>query len=111
MRADLAQVVTGLLADPKKEISLDELGAAIGDRAASTDEIDAMIATLESKGKSVGTRSGKSGVAMLRTTLEAARAIAEERGEKPTHAAIAERSGLTVDEVRQALALARVMQR
>jgi hypothetical protein len=111
MRVDLERVVNGLLADPKNEISLDELGAAIGGLAASTDEIDAVISALESKGRTVGTRTGKTGVAMLRTTLDAARALAEERGEKPTHADIAERSGLSVDEVRQALALARVMQR
>jgi hypothetical protein len=68
MRVDLERVVNGLLADPKNEISLDELGAAIGGLAASTDEIDAVISALESKGRTVGTRTGKTGVAMLRTT-------------------------------------------
>ncbi|MEO6577129.1 MAG: sigma-70 domain-containing protein [Polyangiaceae bacterium] len=100
-----------LLAAHEREISLDDLGEAIGDRAASTDEIDAMISALESRGRTVGTHAGKSGVAMLRNVLDAAREVARERGKKPTHAEIAERSGLTVDEVRQALALARVMQR
>lgn len=111
MRAELERVVEALLAAHEKEISLDDLGEAIGDRAASTDEIDAMISALEGKGRTVGTHSGKSGVAMLHTVLETARAVADERGRRPTHAEIAERSGLTVDEVRQALALARVMQR
>ena len=109
--ADLQRVVQGLLADSKDEISLDELAAAVGDLAVSTDEIDAMMSALEAKGRTVGTRSGKSGVTMLRAVVEAAREIAGERGKRPTHAEIAERSGLTVDEVRQALALARVMQR
>ncbi len=111
MRTDLERVVEALLAAHENEISLDDIGEALGDRAASTDEIDAMITALEAKGRTVGTHSGKSGVAMLHTVLAAAREVARDRGTKPTHAEIAERSGLTVDEVRQALALARVMQR
>ncbi len=111
MRADLERLVNRLLAGSTTEISLDALGAAVGDVAVSTDELDAMISALEAKGRTVGTHSGKSGVAMLHSVLEAAREISEERGKKPTQTEIAERSGLTLDEVRQALALARVMQR
>jgi DNA-directed RNA polymerase sigma subunit (sigma70/sigma32) len=47
----------------------------------------------------------------LKTVVATARALSVELGRRPSVAEIAARSGLTEDDVRHALSLARVMQR
>jgi hypothetical protein len=77
---------------------------------ASHDDVDAIMHALDAHGRRVVAPEGGGGEARLRIVLATARALVAD-ADKPTVAAIAARSGLTEDEVRHALALARVMQR
>jgi DNA-directed RNA polymerase sigma subunit (sigma70/sigma32) len=93
------------------EVTLDALGEALGARAVSHAEIDAMIAALEARGVKVVAPEGGGGEERLRVVVATARALVAELGRKPRPAEIAARSGLSEDEVRRALALAQVIQR
>lgn len=93
------------------EVTLDALGDAIGARAITPAEIDAMIGALEGAGRKVVTPAGGAGEARLSAVVAAARALAPVLGRKPTASEIAARAGLSADEVRHALALLKVMQR
>ena len=122
LRPELSRIVEGLLSQKKSGVSLDDLGEAIGALAISTDEIDAMVTALEGAGRSVGaedgvvTRRGKNdekapGEKFLLEVLTAARVLRHGLGRSASPAEIAARSGLTLNDVHHALALARVMQR
>lgn len=113
LRRELADIVERLVASSagSSAITLDALGEAIGARAISHEEVDAMLAALEARGVEVVGPEGGGGEARLRRALDAARLLRAELGRAPNVAQIAARSGLTEDEVRHALALARVMQR
>ena len=113
MKPELEEVVRVLLEAGKTggEISLDALGEALGTRAISADDVDEIMRALERQGLRVVGPEGGGGEDRLRGVVTTARALVAELGRKPTVAEIAARSGLTVDEVRQALALAQVMQR
>ena len=52
MRPELVAIVDGLLADkaPKSTIELDAVGDAIGARAVSSDDIDAILSLIEKRG-------------------------------------------------------------
>jgi len=111
LRPELQAVLQTLLADSAAEgtVSLDDIGAALGSRAVTPDEIDGMMAELEAAGRSiVGPEGG--GTARLKRVLDEARALTS-TGRRPTLALLSARTGLTSEEVRQALALAKVMQR
>ncbi len=97
--------------EPSRRVTLDELAEEIGVLAVSTDEINTLIEALEANGRAVD--AGTSGKASehLRGVLTAARALRGELGRTPTHAEIAARAGLTLAQVRHALALSKVMQR
>jgi hypothetical protein len=112
MRRAIRDVLDDLLARsaPGGEITLDAIGDALGTVAASHDEIDGLIAGLEAEGRVVGSKPGGDGEATLREVLAAARTIKDEGGQ-PTPRGIADRTGLPLDRVRHALALARVMTR
>ncbi len=109
LRAELAAIVGRLAASG--EVTLDALGEAIGAMLISSEEIDLMISTLEARGVRVVGPEGGGGEAHLRVVVTTARALVAELGRRPTSAEIAARSGLALDDVRHALALARVMQR
>jgi hypothetical protein len=113
VRAEVLAIVDALLeaSEPTKEITLDAIGDAIGAKAITPDEIDALITALEAAGRVIVGPKGGDGEDHLRAVLGAARALTPELGRRPTTAEIAERSGLTLLEVRHALALAKVMQR
>jgi succinyl-CoA synthetase alpha subunit len=113
VRAELQSIVVALLAASADagEVSLDAIGVAIGARAITSVEIDAMISALEAAGRKVVGPEGGAGEARLKEVVAAARALGPELGRKPTVAEIAARSGLSADEVRHALALLKVMQR
>ncbi len=106
------RVIDALLADsaPGASIHLDRVGDAVGAQAFSADDIEAVIAALESAGRQVVSPSA-TGKTDLPAVLEAARAIQSESGSRATVAAIAKRTGLTEDAVRLALSLGRVMGR
>ncbi len=123
LRGELRTIVEALLTSSAstKEVSLDAIGQAIGTRAITPVEIDAMIAALEASGRAVtspfasphgpdGPERG-AGEDRLKAVVAAARVLAPELGRPATVAEIAARSGLALDEVRHALALLRIMQR
>lgn len=113
MKPELRAVLDALLAESKdtSEVSLDALGEALGTHAISTDDVDEIMRALEGAGRKVIGPEGGGGEDRLKIVLTTARALMSELGRKPRVEEIAERSGLGVDEVRQALALAQVMQR
>jgi uncharacterized protein YidB (DUF937 family) len=109
----LEKVAAALLAASaeSKTISIDSIGGAIGLVPVSADDIEALMATLEEAGRAVIGPEGARGVGMLRLVIPAARELTAALGRKPTVPEIAARTGYNEDEVRQALALARVMGR
>lgn len=113
LRAELVAVVDALLAParPGSAIELDAIGEAIGARAVSADEIDAMLSLIEGRGFRVVTRAGGGGEATLKTVLTVARALRAELGRAPRPDEIAGRAGLGLIDVQHALSLARIMQR
>lgn len=112
MRPELRRILDRLTADfaLTGAVSLDAIGDAIATTQVSVDEIDALIAALEGAGLTVVGPSGGGATQRLGRVVGAARAL-REAGERPTLAAIAARTGLSDEQVRHALALARVMQR
>jgi hypothetical protein len=92
-------------------LTLDALGDAIGSLAITPDEIDALMAALEAQGRRLLGPEGGGGEQRLGRVIAAARALTSETGRRPGVAEVAERSGLTPEQVRHALALLRVMQR
>lgn len=92
-------------------ISLDALGEAIGSRAVSYDEIDAMLSALEARGIHVDAHTDERLTERLRVVVRVARALATELKRRPVIGEIAARAALSESEVRGALMLARVMQR
>lgn len=111
LRPALRAIVDGLLArfTRGEAIALDDVGDALGTTAASYDEIDAMLRALEAEGRRVAGPEGAKGERTLQTVLADARVFRAEHGRAPSAAQIAERTGLDVERVRHALALARVM--
>jgi hypothetical protein len=113
VKPELQSVLEALLAESNDshEVSLDALGEALGTHAISTDDVDEIMRALESAGRKVIGPEGGGGEDRLKIVVSTARALVAELGRKPRASEIAERSGLSVDEVRQALALSQVMQR
>jgi hypothetical protein len=113
LREELERVVRDLLARPSPHgtITLDEVGDAIGHCAVSQAEIEAIILRLEAAGRKITSPEGGHGETTLRAVLEAARSIRAETGQRPTARQIADKTGLAMDQVRHALALARVIGR
>lgn len=99
------------LSEDRREVTLDEIGEALGARAVNAVDIEELIDTLEHAGRRVVSPSTGRGADNLRKVLETARALAAELGRRPTQAEIAAKSGLSDDAVRHALAFARVLQR
>jgi hypothetical protein len=113
LRDELQAIVLELLAGSERTgaISLDTLGDAIGTRAVSQAEIDAMLTQLEDAGRRVVGADDMRGEAHLKIVLATARAYSSEFGRRPKLAELAVRSGLSIEQVRHALTLAKIMQR
>ena len=113
VRLELQSIVDALLAASAAsgEVALDTVGDAIGTRAITAEEIDAMIGALEAAGRKVVGPAGGDGEKHLEAVVAAARALAPELGRKATVAEIAARAGLNAAEVRHALTLLKIMQR
>src|SRR5688572_20205385 len=111
MRAALQRVLDGLIAssEARGTVSLDEIGEALGTEVASADDVDAILAALEARGRTVVSPSAGDMKAHLRDVLAAARAIATRTGRKAKPAEIAQETGLAESSVRAALMLGRVM--
>jgi len=113
LRAELKLIVDDLLRSSADagEVSLDAIGDAIGVRAVSMDEVDAMIEALESAGRAVVGAGDLRGEASLRAVVTSIRALSGSLGRRPNHREIADHASLTLEQVRHALFLARIMQR
>lgn len=113
LRAELREIVETLLgqSEASEPISLDSIGDAIGSRAVSYVEVDAIIAALEIAGRTVEAGDKPSGERHLRAVIASIRALSAQLGRRPSQAEIAEHAGLTRSQVGHALQLARIMQR
>lgn len=113
LRAELLSLVEEVLRGTKEggSVELDVIGEAIGVRSITAEEIDAILATIEKRGRTIVTGAGGGGEATLKTVLTTARTLRVELGHTPNGNQIAERSGLALIDVQHALALARIIQR
>ena len=115
MRAELQEIVEQLLresaAQGSEQISLDQIGDAIGARAVSTADVDLMIEALEAVGRVVAAGDKPRGEQHLHSVIRSIRELNAQLGRRPTQTEIAEHAGLTQSEVSHALQLARIMQR
>jgi hypothetical protein len=113
LRPDLKRIVDVLLQRSRDsgQVSLDAIGEAVGVLAISTVEVDAMLEALESAGRAVVGAGELSGEASLRAVVTSIRALSGSLGRRPNHTEIANHAGLTLEQVRHALFLARIMQR
>ena len=93
------------------EISIDVIGDAIGVRAVSVQEVDAIVQALEDAGRTVVGAGELRGEESLRAVLGSIRSLTGALGRKPSQAEIAEHAGLSIEQVRHALFLVRIMQR
>ncbi|HLV20090.1 MAG TPA: sigma-70 domain-containing protein [Polyangiaceae bacterium] len=111
LRADLRELLDRLLRSASPVLGLDHIAEEVGDRAISFEEIDALFAALEAAGKTIGDPTRPPASTHLPLVLTTARALKRELGRTPRSAEIAERAGLTHDQVRLALLFARMLQR
>ena len=113
LRQAVRQVLEALVraSEATGEITLDEVGEAVGTMAIAPAEIEALLDALEARGRRVVAPQGGSGETHLRHVLHAARTLRAELGRTPTPDEIAARSGLSLVDVRRALALSQVMRR
>ena len=113
LRAELRMVVNRLLvaSEKSREVSLDEIGEALGTLSASYTEIEAMIVLLEAKRRRVAAPAGGDGEAHLGRVVSAAKTLSARLGRRPNVTEIASLAGLSVEQVKHALVLARIMQR
>lgn len=115
MRAELQEIVERLLRESEAagsdQISLDQIGDAIGARAVSTADVDAVIEALEGKGRVVAAGDKPRGEEHLHVVIRSIRELSAQLGRRPTQLEIAEHAGLTQADVSHALSLARIMQR
>jgi succinyl-CoA synthetase alpha subunit len=112
VRAELQAVVDRLLAESADggEVHLDKVGEAIGARAITTPEIEAIFDALDAAGRRLVGPNGGAGEERLKSVVTAARTLTARLGRKPTVAEIAGESGLSEAAVKHALALVKVMQ-
>src|SRR5258706_3658553 len=75
LRPALDTVVRELLTREPHEVSLDQIGDALGTLAVTTDEIDAVLSALEAAGRTIAGPEGGRGAETLRAVLPAARAL------------------------------------
>lgn len=110
---ELALIVEQLLRDSEAtgQVSLDQIGDAIGVRAISYVEVDAVISALENAGRTIEAGEKPRGEEHLQIIVRSIRELSVELGRRPTQPELAERTGLTRAEISHALQLARIMQR
>lgn len=113
LRPAIRDVATALLraSEDRRAVTLDEIGEALGVLAVSADEIDALMAELETAGRTIEAPDVAAGESRLRIVLAIARTLRAELGRTPRPEEIAARASIPLEAVRHALALAKVMQR
>ena len=94
-----------------REVHLDRVGEALGLAAASADDVDRVLGRLEAAGRRIVAPDGGDGESKLATVLATARDLRTKLGRTPRAAEIAAAAGISEDDVRHALGLARVMGR
>lgn len=109
----IAQVVAALVArfPGAREVPLDAVGEEAARFGLTNDEVEPVFDLLESRGVHVSAPQGGRGEANLQLVLTAARGLRESYGRTPSATELAAATGLAAHEVRQALALAKVLQR
>ncbi len=108
------RIVGTLVAAHDSNVTIDAIGAAIGDASVSQADIEAILEALEAAGlRVVSGNEGRegTGVAQLRLVVPAARRLRTTQGRPATVAEIAVETGLEPGVVRAALLLAKVMSR
>jgi len=113
LRHDLERVLSALLAESAAsgKVEIDAIGAALGTLAVSTDDIDALLRALETRGREVVAPTGGGAEAHLRQVVAAARALKARLSRRPTLSEVAQEAKLTSEQALVALALLRIMQR
>ena len=113
LRPELQRVYAQLRAQSavSGKVELDTIGHALGTLSVSTDEIDALVSALERDGREIVGPTGGGTEAQLKQVVSAARALKAELARRPTLREVAQRAGLSPEQVLIALALLRVMQR
>ncbi len=113
LRKELRTIIDQLVAASAgtKQISLDALGQAIGLHSVSYAEIDAMITAIEARDRRVEATTEGRGEEYLKLVVAAVRKLSRELGRRPSLSEIALRTALSLEQVRHALMLARIMQR
>lgn len=115
LRAELQQIVERLLQESQAagadQISLDQLGDAVGTLPVSTADVDLMIEALERAGRVVAAGDKPRGEEHLHLVIRSIRELSASLGRRPTQQEIAEHTGLTQADVSHALQLTRIMQR
>jgi len=110
MRPIVEGMITQLLAQGKREISLDEVGDTIGAEAVSQAEIELILQRLEDAGCAVGSLTPNLREHLHRV-LRAGRALRAPDGAVPSVASVAEATGLPAGAVRAALLYGQVLSR
>jgi len=115
LRAELQEVVERLLhesaATGTDQISLDQIGDAIGARAVSTSDVDSVIEALEQAGRVVAAGDQPRGEEHLHLVIRSIRELSAKLGRRPSQLEIAQHAGLSQTDVSHALQLTRIMQR
>ena len=93
-------------------VTLDEIGETLGALPVSVADIEALLSALEAAGRTIVGPEEPRLEKNLGRVIAAARALRSEAQGKPLAvAAVAERAGLSIEDVLGALSLLRVMQR
>jgi len=96
-------------------IDLDAIGEAIGTRLVTQTEIDMILTAIESTGRRVESKNPPvkpgEGEATLKKVLTAARSLRSNLGRPARVDELAEATGLSVEAVKHALELAKIIQR
>jgi methylmalonyl-CoA mutase N-terminal domain/subunit len=99
-----------LKARGQASVSIDEVGEAIGNDLATTEDIDALFSALEALGIAIRVDGSATPPVLLRAVLSCARSL-KDKGERPTAENVARTLGKSLGEVRSALLYAQVLQR
>lgn len=113
MTTRLDAILAGLVQRSRVDgfVHIDDFAEALGELALTTDEIDSALQRFEDGGGVLRAPEGGGGQGRLKIVLDAARTLATTLGRVPSSTEIAEHTGMPVEQVRNALALGRVMGR
>lgn len=113
LRSDLMPVLNKLLAASADSgtVTLDAVGESLGALAVSTDDIDALLTALETRGMEIVAPAGGGAEAHLKRVVAAARALKAQLNRRPSLSEVAAHAELAPQDALVALALLRIMQR